>query len=273
MSDAPLVILGCGFLGRTAAKLALERGRTVIATVRSEQSAIALRATGIDARVHPHLDTRIVRSLAEAPDLLVTFPPDGDLDAKLTFSPRRAVYVSSTGVYGEARGDVDETTPVDLRLPRAAERFAAERHWRDRGATVLRAAGIYGPGRGIHLRIANGTFRIMGDGSNVVSRIHVHDLATLVLAALDRSDAGSMYVAADDTPVPQIEAVRFLCDVLERPLPPSIALADVGGALRHDRCVRNARARSDLQWAPRFAGYREGFVDAIRADGLHLREG
>ena len=277
MSVPPLVILGCGFLGRAVARQVRASGRVVIGTVRTEEAARVLRGEGIDARVMVALDAEGLGALARPDaDLLVAFPPDGVTDAALTSSAltaRHTVYISSTAVYGEARGDVDETTPIDVRLPRAALRFAAETAWRARGAVVLRAAGIYGPGRGIHVRIANGVFRTPGDGSNVVSRIHVDDLATLVLAALERGRPGAVYVAADDTPVPQIEAIRFVCEVLGRPMPPSVPLAEASETLRHDRHVRNAAARRDLAWAPRFPSYREGFLDALSVDRLHSREG
>jgi len=277
VSVPPLVILGCGFLGRAVARQVRASGRVVIGTVRTEEAVRVLRSEGIDARVIPALDAERLHALAPTGmDLVVTYPPDGVTDAALTSSAltaRHAVYISSTAVYGEARGEVDETTPIDVRLPRAALRFAAETAWRARGAVVLRAAGIYGPGRGIHVRIANGVFRVPGDGSNVVSRIHVDDLATLVLAALERGRPGAVYVAADDTPVPQIEAIRFVCEALGRPMPPSVPLAEASETLRHDRHVRNAAARRDLAWAPRFPSYREGFLDALSVDRQHSREG
>lgn len=277
MSEMPLVILGCGFLGRAVARQVRASGRLVIGTVRTDEAARVLRAEGIDARVMAALDAQGLHSLAPTGmDLVVMYPPDGVTDAALTSSPltaRHTVYISSTAVYGEARGDVDEATPVDLRTPRAALRFAAESAWRARGAVVLRAAGIYGPGRGIHVRIANGVFRTPGDGTNVVSRIHVDDLASLVLAALERGHPGAVYVAADDTPVPQIEAIRFVCEVLGRPMPASVPLAEASETLRHDRHVRNAAARRDLAWAPRFPSYREGFLDALGIDRQHSREG
>ena len=256
------MILGCGFTGRVLAARATSAGRVVIGTVRSEDAASALHAEGIDARVMPRLEASDVRTmLAGDGDLVVAFPPDGETDARLTSEPlgaHRIVYVSSTGVFGDARGDVDEDTPVAPDSERSAARLAAENAWRARGAIAIRAAGIYGPGRGIHERIARGAFRIPGDGTNVVSRIHVEDLASLIDAALQRAKPGSVYVAADDAPVPQIEAVRFICERLGIAIPAHIAVDDASETLRHDRRVRNARARRELGWAPRYPSYREG---------------
>jgi nucleoside-diphosphate-sugar epimerase len=140
--------------------------------------------------------------------------------------------------------------------------------WRARGAIAIRAAGIYGPGRGIHQRIANGSFRIPGDGANTVSRIHVDDLAALVDCALTRGQPGSVYVAADDAPVPQIEAIRFVCTLLGVGEPPRVPLEQASETLRHDRRVRNARAKRDLDWSLRYPTFREGFRAVMAADGL-----
>ena len=66
----------------------------------------------------------------------------------------RFVYMSTTGVYGDMRGEmVDESTPVRPLTERARRRVSAEemtRVWcneRRVRRVVLRVPGIYGPGR------------------------------------------------------------------------------------------------------------------------------
>jgi hypothetical protein len=180
----PLVILGCGFVGHEVARLALSDGSNVIGTTRGPPPAGGLLLPGFETRVVPVLTREIVRSLVPGGGrVLVAFPPDGQTDAEIApaLASARVVYLSTTGVYGGARGRVDESTDVDASEPRALLRLTAERAYLDRGATVLRAAGIYGPGRGLHRRLLGGDFRIPGAGTNVVSRIHVTDLARLTL--------------------------------------------------------------------------------------------
>jgi nucleoside-diphosphate-sugar epimerase len=242
----------------------------VIATVREEARARVLAASGVEAWVVAALETEGVRELVpEGAEVLVAFPPDGATDARIApaLAHARAVaYLSTTGVYGPARGCVDENTPVDRATPRAALRLAAEDAYRAVGAVVLRAAGIYGPGRGLHVRIARGDFRVPGDGGNVVSRIHVEDLAELALAALARGRRGAVYTVADDAPVPQIEAIAWLCARLGVPRPPSVPVEEAAEALRHDRRVSNARAKRELQVRLRYPSYREGFAACLEAD-------
>ena len=47
---------------------------------------------------------------------------------------------------------------------------------------ILRPAAIYGPDRGVHVSLAQGRHRMLGDGSNYISRIHVDDLAAITAA-------------------------------------------------------------------------------------------
>ncbi|MEI8256351.1 MAG: NAD-dependent epimerase/dehydratase family protein, partial [Deltaproteobacteria bacterium] len=206
MSESPLVLLGCGFVGRVVALRAIRAGRMVVATVRSTERARQLANDGVDARILAALTPDVVRTLASPGfDLLVAFPPDGVTDAVLAAAPlgaARSVYLSSTGVYGNHRGDVDEETPAVPDSPRTWMRLEAESAWRAGGAVSLRAAAIYGPGRGLPRRIAERAFQIPGTGGNVVSQIHVEDLADLVMAALERAAPGSVYLAADDAPGP-----------------------------------------------------------------------
>jgi len=87
--------------------------------------------------------------------------PAGDRDGRLenlldrlVGTPRRFIYLSTTGVYGDQQGaSVDEDTAPEPTTGRAVRRLAAEntlRGWADSHAiswTILRVSGIYGPGR------------------------------------------------------------------------------------------------------------------------------
>lgn len=273
-SSTPLVILGCGYTGAEVARQARGRYQRVVATVRDAGRLPALAALGVEARALPRLDPEAITALVPAgAHLVVAYPPDG-LDGERAARATAAaaiVYLSATSVYGAARGRVDEETALDPATPQAAARIEAEAAWRRAGAVVLRAAGIYGPGRGLHLRLARGDYRLPGDGAGTVSRIHVEDLAAATLAALVRGPRGAALVAADATPVPQIEAVRFLCERLGLPLPPSVPLAQAPESLRGDRAIDSARLRAALDLTLRFPGYREGFTDCLARDGLDPR--
>jgi nucleoside-diphosphate-sugar epimerase len=270
-----LLIVGCGFAGSVVAQRAKARGVVARGTTRTEARAGALRASGVEpivlggalsaAALEPYVDATT--------RALVTIPPDGSSDQALAsiLGPAAAiVYLSSTGVYGDARGLVDESTPVQPTTPRAVARVAAERIWRDAGATIARAPGFYGPKRGMHLRLARGDLRIAGEATNAISRVHVADLAEALLALLERAVRGAVYVIGDREPAPHIEVVRWLADALRLPMPPHDRTSDADQSLRNDRRVDSARIRAELGLTLAYPTYREGFTQCIEADRAAL---
>lgn len=273
-SAMKLVIVGGGFTGAAVARRALGGKSPVFATTRSADRARSLTALGVVSVLSPTLDPNGVRALVdESTRVVVTIPPDGATDAAIAPCCAHAaaiVYVSSTGVYGDASGRVDETTAIDPGAPRALARLAAEHEWRTAGATVVRAPAIYGPGRGMHLRLARGELIVAGSGSRTVSRVHVDDLAFALCAVLERGARDAVYVMGDLAPAPHIEVVQWLCDALG--IPPPVAAPDAipDETLSHDRRVDSSRIRSELAFDLAYPTYREGYLNSLRADREQL---
>jgi nucleoside-diphosphate-sugar epimerase len=266
----PLIILGCGYTGAEAARQALAARRPVVGTTRSPERAAELGRMGVDARVTERLENEVAALVPEGADVFVTFPPDGRTDgviAKALGRARAIAYISSTGVYGDAAGHIDEDTPVDGRDAKASARLGAEEAYRAVGGIVLRAAAIYGPGRGLHVRLARGEHKVAGGGSNVVSRIHVEDLAQLALAALEKAEAGSTFVVADDAPVPQAEVIGWLCARLGVPMPKDVPREALPPTLQHDRAIDGRRIQRVLGVELRYPTYREGFGACLEGEG------
>lgn len=262
-----IVLLGVGMVARAVAARVAE-SCDVVGTTRSAARAADLEQRGVRPVVAPRLTPEIVSDLAGDSHVLVSFPPDGSTDADVAPACRNArslVYVSSTGVYGSRRGRIDDETPVDASSDRARERLEAEASWREAGGVVLRAPGIYGPESGLHERVASGNYRLPGDGSGIISRIHVDDLASFILAAMKRAKPGETYVVGDATPVPQVEAVAWLAERLSVPMPEAAPLDEMHPSLRGSRAVDSSRARADLGVTLRYPSYREGFEAAIAA--------
>ncbi|HNP37210.1 MAG TPA: NAD-dependent epimerase/dehydratase family protein [Woeseiaceae bacterium] len=118
--------------------------------------------------------------------------------------PQRFVYISTTGVYGDRQGArVAETAKPAPATDRARRRSHAEdllRKWsaeQDVDLVVLRVPGIYGPGRLGLERIRAGHPILREQDCNPGNRIHVDDLVSCCLAALDRGTAPGIYNVAD----------------------------------------------------------------------------
>jgi uncharacterized protein YbjT (DUF2867 family) len=255
----PLVLLGCGYTLTRLAREEARRGRPVRAVTRDEARREELSREGVQLL---SLDEAVASS--GGAHVVISIPPDAGLDTSLAESlartaPARLVYLSSTGVYGGARGHVDEDTPVDPTAPNARGRLEAEARYRPLGGISLRIAGIYGPGRGLHERVRAGTLRIPEAGGGRISRVHVDDLVQALRVVLEKGEPGATYCVADDRPATQAETAGWLCARLGLPLPPTVPLASLHESLRGDRAVSNARLKG-LGWRPRYPGFVEGFT-------------
>ncbi len=119
-------------------------------------------------------------------------------------TPAVFVYVSTTGVYGDAGGAfVDEFTPVAPANDRSRRRVAAEstaQAWcAARGArcVILRVPGIYGPNRLPLERLQRREPALREDEAGPGNRIHVDDLVAAIVAAVDHPSAQGVFNVTD----------------------------------------------------------------------------
>ena len=172
--------------------------------------------------------------------ILYTIPPGGkQADTRLrrfleilTPVPRRFVYISTTGVYGNRDGAiVTEATQPRPETERARRRVIAEQmldRWCAEHAVsliVLRSPGIYGPGRLGVERIEQGVPILREEDANPGNRIHVDDLARCCLAALDPDVPAGVYNISDGD---QRSTTSFTKEVARQcglPSPPEISRA------------------------------------------------
>lgn len=243
--DAGVFIVGCGDIGRRVARLELAAGTTVFALARSDASAQMLGESGIRA-VRGDLDMPVTLKPGpiDAP-LLYYFappPPAGRRDSRMEAwlaalnresLPRRVVYISTSGVYGDCRGAwIDEAWPVGPQTARARRRLAAERmlqEWGERHGIpclILRVPGIYGPGRLPLERIRQGTPVVLEQESPFSNRIHAADLAQACFLAAHREKAGGIFNVSDGHPTTMTDYFYRVADLLGLPRPPAIPLAE-----------------------------------------------
>jgi nucleoside-diphosphate-sugar epimerase len=105
--------------------------------------------------------------------------------------------------------------------------------------------------------MARGDFRLVGDGSNFVSRIHVDDLAAHAEAAL-MSDVTGAYPVADEEPCQSREIAQFCAGLLGLPMPSTVDTEDVHDTRRADRRVDGRAIRKLLGITLSYPSYRVG---------------
>jgi nucleoside-diphosphate-sugar epimerase len=286
------VVLGCGYVG---GRLALALPGTVATLARSPQTASRLRAAGIDAHCLDldaletgallPVDTtgRVVFYLAPPPG---TGPQDGRLRralAALPGTPSRIVYMSTTGVYGDAGGArVSEDDPPAPTSDRARARVDAEQALRQycgaAGAewVILRVPGIYGPGRLPLERLRRGEPVIREAQAGPGNRIHVDDLVRACVAAGTRPAAANrIYNVGDGGHASATVYFRTVARLAGLPDPPQLPreearrrMSPVAWSFLGDsRRVDSSRMQRELGVAIRYRDLEAGIRASLEQEG------
>lgn len=203
---------------------------------------------------------------------------------------RRFVAQSFAGwPYAREGGPVkDEDDPLDPEPPgQFASTLAAIRYLErtvvgasDLEGIVLRYGTFYGPGTSIsqggdHLEaVRRRRFPIVGNGRGVWSLVHIDDVASATLAAIERGKRG-VYNIVDDEPAAVAEWLPALAAAIGAApplrLPAWVGRFAVGGhavaMMTQARGASNRKAKRELGWQPRYASWREGFMTLVADEG------
>ena len=206
-----IVVLGAGYAGRVIYTHAVARGMSALVTSRTPDPHLDFAPPS--HRLLFDLERDVTWSnIPVGCDFIWCFPAmplrvvSSFADAVLR-QAGRIIVLGSTSAYKASGPDsdslVDESAPVDHTLPRVI----GEDYLRTQvGATVLRVAGIYGPGRNVLDWIRRGK---VGSSQRYVNLIHVDDLAAICLSMLQAGRAGETYNVSDGQP----RRWRDICEV------------------------------------------------------------
>jgi nucleoside-diphosphate-sugar epimerase len=291
-----LLIVGCGYVGRRLAVRLRDRF-DVSALVRTPARVAALagddvRATAIDldrvragATIPERLDQAAIVYLAPPPS---TGESDLRLDRFLQLAavpPRAFVYMSTTGVYGDAEGDlVDEASPVRPRTDRARRRVSAEemtRVWcneRRVRRIVLRVAGIYGPGRLPLDRLRRREPVVRRAEAGAGNRIHVDDLVETCLAAITNPEARGVYNVSDGSSISSTEFIETVARLAGLPAPPQVSMEEAQltfsaerlSFINESRRVNNERMLKHLGVRLRYADVEAGIRQSLAEEASRV---
>lgn len=284
-----ILILGLGYSAGFFARAALAQGWEVTGTVRSAEKAAELSREGIRTLVFGGfaVSSALAKAVAEADAVLVSVQPaeDGDpalgpLRAALMAAPnlRWIGYLSTIGVYGDQGGAwIDEATPPAPTNARTRQRVEIEEAWlqlgRDSGKPVqiFRLSGIYGPGRNAITKLRNGTANRLIKPGQVFNRIHVDDIAGVLMASLAQPHEGAVYNVTDDEPGPPQDVITFAAELTGLEPPPEIPFEQAklspmaASFYGESKRVSNALVKREFGYSFRYPTYREALRDLAAA--------
>jgi len=273
-----LLIIGSGDVALRAIPL-LKKGYRVFALVRDQAKCAGLRALGAIPLLGDLDDRNSLERIAGVSDAVLHLAPPPNtgmhdtrtrnLLAALTHGPcrtsnlpKRLVYISTSGVYGDCAGArVSETHPLKATSPRALRRVDAEmqvRDWAKRNGVntcILRVPGIYAADRLPLGRLQQGTPGIIDREDSYTNHIHADDLVRICVAALRRGKTCRVYHASDDSQLKMGEYFERVADAFGLPRVPRISRAEAQQVLspmllsfmNESRRLTNQRIKHELK--------------------------
>jgi len=281
-----ILIAGCGYVGEATADLFHVAGWDVEGWVRSKQSATRLSKKPYSVRVVDISQRAQLTQRGGVFDAVIhcVSSRGGDAEAYrqvylngarnlVERFPRTTIlFTSSTSVYAQGDGSwVTEESEAKPLRETSRILLEVERLILDKGGTVVRLAGIYGPRRSALLtRFLNGTATNDIENDRFVNQIHRDDIASAVFLLLNRKqqDAAQIYNVVDDQPIRQSECHRWLAQRLNRPLPPLAKSENARKRGDSNKRVSNVKLRRS-GWTPQYPTFADAMEKSILPSFLH----
>jgi nucleoside-diphosphate-sugar epimerase len=220
-----LVTGATGYIGSAVCEALISAGHRVDALVRSEEKAAAVRALGCEPCLGSLEDLDRLRAACSAADAVIHTagrpdPSAGAVDRAaagamldaLAGSGKAFIYTSGVWVLGDTGGrmlgEIARVRPPALVAWRpAVEQLVLEAKERGVASVVLRPGMVFGRkggAVGAMFRQAReeGAVRVIGDGENHWSSVHIDDLADLYARAAADPPAGELFIVTGGMPQP-----------------------------------------------------------------------
>ncbi len=273
-----LLSIGHGFSASVLGVQLIKGGWTVYGTTRSIEKAKKLNHDGVNSIIWPGTD--LTPYIQKATHILTSVSPNSQGDPVLNQYNEVLLkntfdwvgYLSTTGVYGNHNGGwVDENSPLKPNTTRGKLREEAELSWSklNKNLHIFRLAGIYGPGRGPFSKVRNGTARRIIKEGQLFSRIHVDDIAQVLLASIRYPRQGAIYNVCDDNPAPPEDVISYAAELLDMPIPIAIDYdkAEMSPMARsfyaENKRVSNELIKKELGVKLKFPDYKTGLQSLL----------
>ncbi len=225
-------------------------------------------------------DKNIIIKIKEADFILISIPPVDGVDLVVKFfqnsfkniNCKCVTYLSATSVYGDHDGSwVDETSVTKPTSLSGINRLNAENTWKNLSnkknfpLQIFRLAGIYSKEMNILKRLQLGQVQVIEKKNHFFSRIHVEDIANILLYSSNNFKNGEIYNICDDKPAPQSEVVAYGAKLLNLKQPNPTKLQDVKSEMlknfyKDSKKVDNKKMKAFFKYNLKYPTYEEGLT-------------
>jgi len=179
-------------------------------------------------------DKSLITKLNESDHILISIPPVNGTDTVIDNfkkildkkNHKWITYLSATSVYGDHKGKwVNEKSDVSPTSLNGINRLNVEKSWmslanyKDLPLQIFRLSGIYSNERNILVRIKSGKAKIVNKKNHFFSRIHVEDIANVLLKSLKNFRSKEIYNISDDKPASSEEITMYAAKLLGLKIP------------------------------------------------------
>ncbi|MER3524076.1 MAG: dTDP-glucose 4,6-dehydratase [Ignavibacteria bacterium] len=239
-----------------------------------------LKQFSVDTIVHFAAESHVDRSILGSAEFIQTNVVGTHvlLDAAREFGIQRFIHISTDEVYGSLgpTGKFTEETPLHPNSPYSASKAASDllalayQHTHGVPVIVTRCSNNYGPyqfpEKLIPLMIINALndkpLPVYGDGLNVRDWLHVDDHCAAIDVVLERGTVGAIYNIGGNNEWKNIDIVRLLLRLLNKPESLIRFVKDRPG---HDRryAIDAGKIQRELGWSPRRT-FEEGLKETVQ---------
>ena len=187
-------------------------------------------------------DKNLIPKFEEADHILLSIAPINGIDIVIknlkdylkSSKFKWITYLSATSVYGNHNGEwVDENSETKPNSPNGVERLKAEKEWMqlaskfDLPFQIFRLSGIYSNQYNILKRLKSGEAKIINKKNHFFSRIHVEDIANVLVSSLSNFKKKEIYNISDNQPASAEEVTMYGVKLLGIDKPKTIEISEV----------------------------------------------
>ncbi len=223
-------------------------------------------------------DPKIIEYLHNSDFILISIPPINGNDIVIKHFSKELkklktkwiTYLSATSVYGNHNGEwVNEKSLTEPTSETGINRLAAENNWislhkqANLPIQVFRLSGIYSNSNNIIKRLKIGSAKIIKKKNHFFSRIHVEDIANVLIKSMTNFKSGEVYNISDDRPASTEEITTYAANLIKVDVPKKTDHEKLENGMLKDfykdsKKVNNSKMKKFFNYDLKFPSFIEG---------------